>query len=288
MSKSVYQIVTEQIINQLKTGVVPWCKPWHDVEAFNLISGKTYSMLNQILLPKGGAFITFKQAKDKRGKIKKGAKSSIVTFFNTYDDKKPMTDDNGNIITDENGKEKHKKRYTLRYYRVFSVDDVEGVEQPKQANLNDNIKPNEKAENIVTKYIKKSGVNIRSDLNNEAYYSPFYDIVSIPNIRQYDNIAEYYSTMFHEMIHSTGHKKRLARFNSDKIAKFGSCDYSKEELIAEIGAAYLTNKAGLDTTKSQTNSAAYIQSWLKILESDEYLIVKASAQAQKACKFILD
>lgn len=285
---NVYQIVTNEIIRQLKKGVVPWQKPWHDVPAFNLVSGKEYSLLNQLLLPKAGAYMTFRQAKAKGGTIEKGAKSSIVTFFKEYQDKNPMKDDDGNIIPDENGKPQYKKRYTLRYYRVFSVDDVEGIEQPERTELNDSLKPDRKAEIIANYYISKSGVKCHKDLNNQAFYSPAFDIISVPDIRQYDDIAEYYSTMYHEMVHSTGSEGRLNRFKSHKIAKFGSCDYSKEELIAEIGAAYLTRKAGLDTISSQKNSVAYISGWLKALESDERLIVKASAQAQKACHYILD
>ena len=114
------------------------------------------------------------------------------------------------------------------------------------------------------------------------------DYIQVPCREQYKDIMEFYSTLFHEMIHSTGHRDRLGRLDcGTKIAGFGSEEYSKEELIAEIGSAFLMNHIGIETVKTFKNSAAYIQNWLSVLKGDNRFIVSASSKAEKAMKYIL-
>jgi antirestriction protein ArdC len=114
------------------------------------------------------------------------------------------------------------------------------------------------------------------------------DFIQVPCREQYKDIMEFYSTLFHEMIHSTGHRDRLGRLDcSVKVAGFGSEEYSKEELIAEIGSAFLMNHIGIETIKTFNNSAAYIKSWLRVLKDDNRFIVSASGKAEKAMKYIL-
>ena len=125
-------------------------------------------------------------------------------------------------------------------------------------------------------------------ISDRAYYSPSIDYVCVPALEQYSDTSEYYSTTFHELTHSTGHKTRLDRLTSGAAAAFGGEDYSKEELVAELGAAALCNQCGIETSNSFKNSAAYIQSWLKALKNDKRMIVNASAAAQKAVDFILE
>ena len=120
---------------------------------------------------------------------------------------------------------------------------------------------------------------------DRAFYRPATDSITLPHMAQFTATAEYYSAAFHELTHSTGHSKRLNRL--DKTAFFGSEAYSKEELIAEIGASALVNAAGLETAHSLRNSAAYIQNWLKALRDDKRFIVSASGKAEKAVNLIL-
>jgi antirestriction protein ArdC len=144
--------------------------------------------------------------------------------------------------------------------------------------------PIEEAEKIVEGY--KDSPKIVNKDDNRAYYNPFFDFINMPVMGKFNKVEEYYSTIFHEMIHSTGHTNRLKRLDNQKSAAFGSEDYSKEELVAEFGAAMLCGIAGIENSTIE-NSTAYIQSWLKALRDDKTLAVKAAAQAQKAADYIL-
>ena len=150
------------------------------------------------------------------------------------------------------------------------------------------LQPIEAAEDIIYDYVKRSGVRFIAEASDRAYYSPRQDKVVVPDITQYKIVEEFYSTAFHELTHSTGHKSRLNRFEDEKSAAFGSEIYSKEELVAELGAATLVNYIGLESEKSFRNSAAYIKGWLKRLQDDPKFIVSASARAEKAVDMILD
>lgn len=288
MKKSVYSIITDQIISRIEeSGQLPWRKPWREIEAYNLKSGKPYSFLNQMLLRRSGGYLTFKQLNEMGGHLKEGSKSEIVTFYKTYESKEILKDVNDQIIYDENGKPKHKMRFALRYYRVFSVQDIDGIED-KQIEMNDDIRPDETAEKIIRGYVNRSGVTFRSEPSSSAFYSPLEDLISIPSLGQFDDSSEYYSTTFHEMVHSTGHKARLNRKGFDRGMKFGSCDYSKEELIAEIGSCFLRRESRIECKSAFENSAAYIQNWESVLKRDDHLIVRAASQAEKAVHFILN
>ena len=276
-SFNVYQAVTDRIIAQLEKGVVPWHKPWGGVigGAFNRVSKKPYSMLNQMLLEHSGEYATFNQWKNLGGKIKKGAKSEIVVFWKIFDKEE-----------ENNGKVEIKHIPCLRYFNVFHISQVEGVE-PLEQNIVEH-EPTEEAETIKNAYAAREGLEIREIATNDAFYSPLGDYIQVPCRKQYQDVAEFYATLFHEMTHSTGVKNRLNRFNADaKIAKFGSADYSKEELIAELGSSMLMNHVGIENTATFQNSAAYIKSWLGVLKGDNRFIVSASSKAEKAAKYIL-
>lgn len=145
--------------------------------------------------------------------------------------------------------------------------------------------PNENAESFIEEYLWRSGVKLIHE-GDRAYYEPLRDRVVLPRMEQFRETAEYYSTAFHELIHSTGHESRLNRL--EKTAFFGSESYSKEELIAEIGAAVLVNYVGLETTSSFRNSTAYLQNWLNVLKGDKRFIVSAAGKAEKAVKHFLN
>lgn len=275
---NIYEEVTNRIIEQLENGVVPWHKPWSGVMggAYNRVSKKPYSLLNQMLLKHDGEYATFKQWKDLGGTIKKGEKSEIVVFWKML-----------KVEELKDGKVEEKTIPLLKYINIFHVSQVDGVE-PKTIKLIEH-KPIEKAEEIKNEYKKRENIVIKEMVTNDAFYSPSRDFIQVPCKEQYQNINEFYSTLFHEMVHSTGHKDRLQRLDSSaKFASFGSEDYSKEELIAEIGSAFLMNHVGIETTKTLENSSAYIKSWLRVLKDDNRFIVSASGKAEKSMKYILN
>lgn len=276
--KSVYEMVTDRIIEQLENGIIPWQKPWSGTinGAYNRISNKPYSLLNQMLLSYSGEYATFKQWVNLGGHIKKGAKSEIVVFWKIQQIEE----------TQEDGAKEIKTIPLLKYYNVFHISQVEGVES-KNILKSIEIKSIEEAENIKNIYRDREHINIIETVSNEAYYSPSQDYIQVPCKEQYKNIEEFYSTLFHEIVHSTGHKTRLNRLNTDSLAMFGNETYSKEELVAEMGSAMLLNMLNIETSKTFKNSTAYIQSWLKVLKNDSRFIVSASSKAEKAVKYIL-
>ena len=151
--------------------------------------------------------------------------------------------------------------------------------------LPDCVAADQKAESIICDYLKTSGVKLEHMEGDRAFYRPSDDSITLPLLAQFKETAEYYSTAFHELIHSTGHSKRLNRIAG--TAYFGSEAYSKEELVAEIGASALVNAAGLETAASFRNNAAYVQNWLTVLKSDKRFIVNAAGKAEKAVALIL-
>lgn len=280
MSKSVYEMVTDRIINQLEQGIIPWQKPWTGVRsgAYNRISKKSYSLLNQMLLKHEGEYATFKQWESLGGHVRKGEKSEIVVFWKIT----PVEE------TKEDGTKEIKQIPLLRYYNVFHISQAEGVEPLPEEELND-IEPIEKAEAVLNDYWTREHIKVEHVKGNKAFYSPAFDMIQLPLFEQFTSSNEYYSTAFHESVHSTMKENRCNRAEDrkGKLVAFGSNEYSKEELVAEIGSANLLNILGIETTKSFRNSAAYIQNWLSVLKNDVKFIVSASSKAEKAVKYIL-
>ena len=280
MSINVYELVTNRIIEQLENNIVPWEKPWSGTldGAFNRVSKKPYSILNQMLLKYDGEYASFKQWKDLGGHIRKGEKSEIVVFWKMYPIKEKQ-DDGTEII---------KTIPLLKYINVFHISQVDGVEPLKQKVTHD-IETIDKAEKILNDYWNRENITIEHVKGDKAFYSPMFDKIQLPLFEQFKQSEEYYSTAFHESIHSTMKTSRCNRQEDrkGKVVSFGSEEYSKEELVAEVGSAQLMNIVGIETTKSFRNSTAYIQSWLKVLRNDNKFIVSASSKAEKAVNYIL-
>lgn len=278
MSTNVYQMVTDRIIAELEKGSIPWKRPWTGVNtgAYNRISNKPYSLLNQILLGRDGEWATFKQWTDLGGHIRKGEKSSFVVFWKIQ----PYEDINAD------GEKVVKQIPLLRYYNVFHISQVDGVEPKNKPELKE-VEPIEAAETIKESYKEREHIEIVETVTNKAFYSPALDYINVPCKEQYQNANEFYSTLFHEMVHSTGHKTRLDRFATGEKVAFGSESYSKEELVAELGSAMMLNQIGIETPQTFKNSAAYVQNWLQVLRNDNKFIVSAVSKAEKAVNFIL-
>ena len=277
MAFDIYAAVTDRIVQQLEKGVVPWRKPWTGVRsgAISGATGKPYSLLNQMLLAKDGEWYTWNQIQALGGKVRKGEKSSMVVFWKQtpVKDEDPAT-----------GEQIERMIPVLKYFNVFHIDQLDGIEAKTIDPEAIDPATDTAADAIIAGYIQRSGVELEHRKGDEAFYSPSVDRVVLPLREQFPSMAEYYSTAFHELTHSTGHSSRLDRIS--RRAFFGNEDYSREELVAEIGAAALLNHCQIETADSFKNSAAYIQSWLRALRNDKKLIVSAAGAAAKAFELI--
>lgn len=282
----VYQIVTDRVMAALEMEEVPWQRPWCSTNggAYNRVSGKHYSLINQMLLSHSGEYATFKQWTKLGGKVRKGEKGEMVVFFKWPDQKEDsQTEDN----KEETQEYDRSRKPVLRYYKVFHISQVEGVEPLESKVPVYSSDPISIGEEVFWNYVRREGIRVELEPSNEAYYSPTRDLIHLPELSQYQYPAEFISTAFHEAAHSTGDETRLARAGLKK-ASFGSEIYSKEELTAEISAAALLNTLGIETDHSVQNSSAYICGWLKALQNDRRLIVQAAGQAEKAVNMILN
>lgn len=283
----IYAEVTSRIVAQLDQGVIPWKKPWTGASdgAVSHAKLRPYSLINQMLLGTPGEYLTLKQCNAEGGRVRKGAKSHFVVFWKAYtrqqraEDGSPLTDDDGNALM-------HTVP-VLRYYHVFNIADCEGV-TPRLKSPDDlpTISPVQRAEDVFAGYRARSGVRFEQCIQYESFYSPAFDKISLPLLNQFTAAEEYYTTLFHEAVHSTGHKTRLNRFECEDSASFGSKSYSKEELVAEIGAAAILHELGMETPETFRNSTSYVQGWSEKLRADPRLFISATARAEKAVRMI--
>jgi len=274
MNNKSYDRITERIVSLLTQGTVPWHKPWQVKTGLprNLVSQKPYRGINVFLLMamnyESPHWLTLRQANLLGGQIKPGEKSCPVVFW------KPMQ------VKDKESGEDRKIPF-LRLYHVFNVTQCAGLKNIPKADDSAFVQtlPAELVANMPQRPVIKHGMNA-------AYYSPANDIIGMPDHERFDAEDNYHATLFHELVHSTGHEKRLKRVGIVERNGHGSDPYGKEELIAEMGSAFLCGYAGI-VDRTINSSAAYLEGWLKQLKEDKTLIVHAAAQAQKAADFIL-
>jgi len=276
MNAKIAEIVTSKIIAELEKGNCIWLKSWKN----NPISHQTkkpYTGINHWILNlqsmekeyKDNLWLTYKQATRLKGNVKKGEHGTPIIFFQMVEYK------------DKDNAEKIKSIPLLRYFNVFNISQTENITVPDWFDNKENNQIME-AESIYNNMQNKP--ELKHGGEKSAYY-PTDDYIQIPDITKFKNSNAYYATLYHEMIHATGNEKRLNR-NIKNI--FGDQEYSKEELTAEMGSSILNHHAGINTEELLKNNAGYIQSWLKILKDDKSLIIKASSQAEKAVKYILN
>jgi len=277
MQNDIYERITNLIVERLKSGVIPWKQPWSsDTHPRNMISKRPYHGINFWLLLSTGNespfYLSFQQVKVLGGNIKKGEKSIPVVFWKLLN-----TEEKDGTI---------KKTPFLKYYNVFNLSQTEGIDPirlPDAEIPNPNFDPISKAEELVEQW--KDCPQIKFN-QSQAYYSPSQDVIGMPNPQSFFNAPDYYSVLFHEATHSTGNIKRLGRHAKMRDLNFGSHSYSQEELVAEMGAAYLSGMCGIEN-QTIPNSTAYIQSWIRTFKNDPKVLVIAAAQAQKAVGYIL-
>ncbi len=274
----VYEVITDRILAALDEGTIPWRKPWKCGGApKNLVTGKPYRGLNIMLTAMQGYaspyWLTFKQATERGGQIRKGEKGTPVIFWNWQ--RRQVPDQDGDI-------EEQEVPY-MRYYTVFNVAQIEGLTIPGNVAA-ENFAPIVSCEEVITKM--PSPPTIVHGFS-QACYSWTKDQIRMPPRASFRSEAGYYATLYHEAVHSSGHPSRLGRKGVEEKHAFGSQEYSKEELIAEIGASFLCGYTGIENETIE-NQVAYIEHWRKQLAADKKLVIMAAGQAQKAVDFILN
>lgn len=281
------ELINQKIIDKLSEGVNPWRKTWVNSGGISLnvpanyISNRPYTGINFALLDPG-YYLTKKQAQELGGYVKDDAKEYEIIFAQSFNKK---------II--ENEKEVVKTLFNVKNYSVYRIEDCEGIRQIKgRTKVIDTIEyfentPDEDIDKIVSDYIKREGIGLYHKHQDRAFYQPAFDSITMPLMSQFKTREDYYSTLFHEMAHSTGHKKRLDRKLDNS---FGSDPYSKEELVAEITATYLMNHFNLDNESIFSNNVAYLKSWGERLKGNtlSYFILSSTTQAEKAFRFIIE
>ena len=275
MNTTAYDRITERIVSLLEQGTVPWHKPWSVTTGLsrNLITQKPYRGINPFLLLAMGYespnWLTFRQANLLGGSVRKGEKSCPVVFWKQMKIEGQET-------------EESKRIPLLRLYHVFNVAQCEGLKNvPDPSETGFVI--TEAAE--IVAHMPQPPV-VKHGLSHACYH-PINDMVGMPEPKRFTTEDGYHATLFHELVHSTGHEKRLKRQSITERHGFGSDPYCKEELIAELGSAFLCGQAGI-MERTIDRSAAYLNGWLAKLKDDRTLIVSAAAQAQKAADFILN
>lgn len=271
----VFKIITDRLIGLLEKNVVPWHQPWQSLFSFpmNLYTGNEYGGVNVILLTMAGLsshyWLTARQAEKLGGRVKENEAGREILFWGRYRGQKESSDD----VSDSP---------FMRLYTVYNISQCEGIPIPKE-NL-PAFNPIEECERIIAEMPNRPSI---VHGGNSAYYWPRTDEIMIPERSAFGIEQEYYCTVFHELCHATGHETRLSRKSIKDIKPFGSEDYSREELIAEIGASFLCGLTGIEN-KTINNSVAYIQGWIERLRKDKRFICMAAQQAQKAVNYIRD
>lgn len=269
---NVYEIVTNRILDSLKEGVVPWRKSWSCSTPKNIVSGREYRGVNVLLLNAtpfmSPYWVTFKQARALGGTIKRGVHGCPIVYWNVRE----TEGDNG----------KKRDCAFLRYFTVFNLEQTEGIEAPASS-ARPPFNPIEQCEDVLASY--KNGPRLEHG-GDRAFYLPAHDLVQLPPRGAFDKTEEYYSTLFHEIVHSSGAAHRLGRKGVVDGARFASHAYSKEELVAEIGSAFLAAHTGI-APQTFDNSRAYISFWMAALIGDARMVIEASSQAAKAVDLIV-
>lgn len=271
MSENIKRIVSQKILDNLESFEGVLSRPWFLSQPNNPITETKYSGVNRFtlgLLGKSGQFVTYKQAQSEGGQVKKGAKSLPVVFYSEVEKK----DKNPNNAEDDTF-------FMMRYYNVFDLEDCEGLDHLKTVAGHNVVQPLCEADNLVT----QTGADIRNV--GGAYYSPNHDYISVPLRDKFNSQSSYYSILFHELTHWTGHHTRLKRFSENYMTKFASNEYTFEELVAELGSCMFLQHFGI-LDPNIHNSKAYLKNWWGKLKEKPEDLFNAVQKAHKAYQFV--
>ena len=283
MSQTTYDAVTFRITEALQKGVVPWRKPWNlnASSPCNGFSGRLYRGINVFLLSctsfRDHRWLTFRQARELGGYVRPGESSSIAVFWKRWEAKPEEADA-------ESWEAAARTIPILRHYHVFNLEQTEDV-KIAPLDIPPPINPDERIERAqALARAMADGPEIDENCR-AAWYRPDQDLVGMPPFESFKSADAFYSTLFHELGHATGHEKRLHRKGVMGTIQFGSETYGHEELVAELASAYCCSSIGLDNSLEE-NSASYIHNWLKAIKANPKAMVIAAAQAQKAADLI--
>lgn len=273
-NQSIYERITGAIVKKLEEGVVPWKESWKGVGVpKNGVSKKYYRGINLLLLAleryNSPFWLTFNQARNLGGSVRAGEKGTPVIFWKWLEKKDPDSDELSKVPM-------------LRHYTVFNALQCEGIEFETPQIEVEGI---EECERVVSDFLEREPGLVLEDKKSYPFYLPLIDVVNVPPIGNFKRQEDYYIALFHELTHATGHVKRLDR-GLQKPKGFASVEYSKEELIAELGASFLSGITGIEN-EVLDDSAAYLKGWIEALSNDSKLLVQASGKAQQAVDYIL-
>lgn len=279
--KEIVQMIAEKVLEKLQKGIIPWRQPYTESKdglARSFVTGKPYSLLNRLLLPCGGEYLTFNQITKQGGHVIKGEKGHRVIFFSWKEEIEKVIEEDGTVT--------EKKWWKTIYipHTVFHVSQCEGI-TPHAALPERETATDADAEAIIRHYTDVDGVKI---LAGASVGKPSYDIendtVLIPGMAQFETDGAYYAALFHELVHSTGHPLRLDRkLTTDSVSRA----YGQEELIAEMGSTVLCHEADIITPELFDNSVAYIGNWIRAIKENPEIVLAAARAAEKAVKYIL-
>ena len=275
----VYADVAATVIAAIESGTPPWRRPWRaSVNGPRNIKGRHYRGINVLLLLARGFeapyWLTFKQALELGGAVRKGEKGTRVVLWRRTE----------RTVEGANGDTSTKKGMFATTFTVFNIEQVDGVKAPEGVPVPD-FDPIAEAEAIIEGMPNRPA--ILHNGGDRAFYRPSTDTISLPHRSAFAEEEEYYSTTFHELAHSTGHKDRVGRVGIENIDHFGSGQYGREELVAEMTAAFLGAHAGISPAVI-ANSAAYLGNWVKAIKEDTKMVVWAAGKAQAAADYILN
>ncbi|EEB8600813.1 DUF1738 domain-containing protein [Salmonella enterica] len=300
-------MVTDRIVAALEQGTAPWRRPWTSADAgcsgglpSNALTGRCYSGVNVLLLwmaaEEGGytsdRWLTYRQAQEAGGQVRKGETGSLAVIYKDWT--KPAEDEHGNRLYDTDGRLLTETVPMLRQLHLFNVAQCDGLPEHMQAPQPDDgtqrpvedyavVSPARLAD--VQKMLEATGVQLGSRYQSQAYYRPTADTIVMPLTSQFDSEADYWSTLLHEMVHSTGHGKRLDREGiTSSSRRHGDRVYAFEELIAETGSAFLCAQLGIF---GEVQHESYIDSWLQVLRSDKKALFRACSKAREATEYLL-
>jgi len=269
---SVYEVVRDRIISTLESGTIPWRQTWQSMCPTNLATGKPYRGINRVLLAGHTWWGTYNQIKHLGGYVRRGEKASGIVVFWSFDEVRRTVSENG----DEVAMIMQRERPLVRYYKVFNLSQCEGI---AVENAGD-VQPIASCEDVIAR-------NAPRVVAGEPAYLPKSDAIMMPGLDRFGSAEAYYATFFHELTHWTGHTSRLARPGITEPIRFGSEQYSREELTAEIGAAFLCAMTGTDVPVSD-NQAAYIAGWLRYIRDGSAVdVIRAATDAQRAADFLV-
>lgn len=287
----IFEEITGKVIASIEQGVTPWRQTWGFVEPpQNYFSGHQYRGINAFLIYlyqyPSPYFATFNQIQKAGGRVKKGSKAHRLYFSKSlwYDSKGNQYQEADFEFLPPHIRADLRRVYYIKFDLVFNMADTDGIQlKPfsKTWNENDSF---EEIDYFFENLTDKPSIEVK--LSDSAFYHKGKDLLNLPLIQQFFSSSDFYATAFHELIHATGHEKRLNRATLKEFQKFGDESYSKEELIAELGACFLCNAFGIDNVDVSQNSASYLGGWLKVLKAEPKLLWEAAAEAQKAFDFL--